>query len=45
MRWCLLLLLAIACAALDIDVRANKSGKLSYARYLAKVKNFFNVTH
>jgi hypothetical protein len=44
MRRILLLLLACACIALDIEVQANKGGKPSYKHYLAKVKKFFNVT-
>ena len=39
-----LALLVALCSGLEMDVRANKDGKLSYKQYLAKVKNFFNVT-
>ena len=45
MRFLVWLALFVAvCAGLEMDVRANKDGKLSYKQYLAKVKNFFNVT-
>jgi len=39
-----LVLLVAVCAGLEMDVRANRDGKLSYKQYLAKVRNFFNVT-
>ena len=44
MKWLVWVLLLVACAALEIDMRANRNGKLSYRQYLSKVKNFFNVT-
>lgn len=37
-------LFVMCCAALEIEVRANKDGKLSYQQYLTKVRHFFNVT-
>lgn len=44
MKWLVWVLLLVACAALEIDMRANRDGKLSYRQYLSKVRNFFNVT-